>query len=118
MPDKAPRQQVDELRDLVVAYAQQETVDPLKGLGRYAAWSLGAAVLLGTGVVFTAIGLLRMLQTEGPDFEHHPGFSTLYPYLITLGVLVLGAVLTLRQTRNRPKKKKDTSSATSTKESG
>jgi Putative Actinobacterial Holin-X, holin superfamily III len=102
VPDKAPRQQVDELKDLVVAYAQQETVDPLKDLGRYVGWALGGAVLLGVGVVFVSIGLLRMLQTEGPDWLHKHGWSTLYPYLIVLVLLIIGAALTLRQTRKRP----------------
>ena len=102
MPDKAPRQQVDELKDLVVAYAQQETVDPLKDLGRFVGWALGGAILLGIGVVFVTIGLLRMLQTEGPDWLHKHGWSTLYPYLIVLALLIIGAVLTLRQTRKRP----------------
>ena len=113
MPDKAPRQQVDELRDLVVAYAKQETVDPIKGLGRYVAWALGGAVFFGVGIVFISIGVLRMLQTEGPDFEHHPHWSTVYPYLITLALLIIGAVLTLRQTRTRSKR-----ANSSTKEAG
>ncbi|HEY3830838.1 MAG TPA: phage holin family protein [Acidimicrobiia bacterium] len=102
VPDKAPRQQVDELKDLVVAYAQQETIDPLKDLGRYIGWALGGAVMLGVGVVFVSIGLLRLLQTEGPDWLHENGWSTLYPYLIVLVLLAIGAGLTLRQTRKRP----------------
>ncbi len=102
MPDKAPRQQVDELKDLVVAYAQQETIDPLKALGRYIAWAISGAVLLGVGVVFVSIASIRLLQTEGPDWLHKRGWSTTYPYLIVLVLLLVGAVLTLRQTRKRP----------------
>lgn len=102
MPDKAPRQQVDELKDLVVAYAQQETIDPLKDLGRYIAWALAGAILLGTGVVFVSIAIIRLLQTEGPDWLHRRGWSTTYPYLIVLALLLIGSVLTLRQTRKRP----------------
>ncbi len=102
MPDKAPRQQVDELKDLVVAYAQQETIDPLKDLGRYIGWALAGAIMLGTGVVFVSIALVRMLQTEGPDWLHKPGWSSTYPYLIVLALLLIGAVLTLQQTRKRP----------------
>jgi membrane protease YdiL (CAAX protease family) len=105
VPDKAPRQQVDELKDLVVAYAQQETLDPLKDLGRYIGWALGGAVLLGVGIVFVSVGLLRALQTEGPDWLHKHGWSTVFPYLIVLTLLIIGAALTLRQTRKRPASK-------------
>ncbi len=107
MADKAPKEQIQELKDLVVSYAKQETIDPLKGIGRYIGWALGGALLLGTGVVFVAIGFLRMLQTEGPDWLHKRGWSTTYPYLVLLVLLALGAVLTLRQTKKKPTPTKD-----------
>jgi hypothetical protein len=103
--DKAPKQQVDELRQLVVDYARQETVDPLKDLGKYIAWGLAGAILLGTGVVFVAIAVVRLLQTEGPDWLHKPGWSTTYPYLIVLVLLAIGAGATLSQTRKKPSAK-------------
>ena len=40
-----------ELKDLVVAYAKQETIEPLKGMGRYVGFGLAGALLMGTGVV-------------------------------------------------------------------
>ena len=43
------RRQVRELRELVVAYAKQETVEPIKGLGRYVGFGLGAGILIGLG---------------------------------------------------------------------
>lgn len=101
MPDKAPRQQIDELKEIVVSYAKQETLDPLKDIGRYVAWAVGGALLLGVGVVFVSIALVRLLQTEGPNWLHKRGWSTVYPYLIVLVLLAVGAVLTLRQTRKR-----------------
>jgi hypothetical protein len=55
---------VRELRELVVAYTKQETIDPLKGLARYAGFGIGGAVLIGVGVLFLGIGLLRLLQEE------------------------------------------------------
>lgn len=49
---------------LVIAYAKQETVDPVvkqvKTLGK----GLAGAVLLALGTVLLAIGFLRALQTE------------------------------------------------------
>jgi hypothetical protein len=59
-----PQETIRELRELVVAYAKQETVEPLKGLRRYALAGLGGAFLMGVGFVFLAIGGLRALQTE------------------------------------------------------
>ena len=60
-----------ELVDLVIAYAKQETLQPLKGLGKKAALGLGGALLLGIGGVFVSIGALRAMQTETEWFEEH-----------------------------------------------
>ncbi len=46
---------VQELVDLLKAYAQQETVDPLKALGAYLAWGGLGAVLLAMGIFFVAL---------------------------------------------------------------
>jgi hypothetical protein len=59
---KKPVDQVTELRDLVVGYAKQETIDPLRSLKRYLALGAGGAVLIGVGSVFLLLGLLRGLQ--------------------------------------------------------
>ena len=60
--EKRPGQILNELRELLVAYAKQETVDPLKKLGRYLGFGLGGAVMLGTGVILLLMGMLRGLQ--------------------------------------------------------
>ena len=52
--DDAPKsiQQVaTELWELSTAYAKQETLDPLKGLGRYLSYGIGGALLLGGGII-------------------------------------------------------------------
>jgi hypothetical protein len=59
-----PQETIRELRELVVAYAKQETVEPLKGLRRYALAGIAGAFLMGLGFVFLAIGGLRALQDE------------------------------------------------------
>ena len=65
-----PQQTVRELKDLVVAYAKQEATDPLKGLTRTVGFGLGGALLLGTGVCFLAVGLLRALQANRGRLVH------------------------------------------------
>jgi FtsH-binding integral membrane protein len=50
--------------DLVKAYAQQETIGPLKGAGRWLGMGLAGAVTLALGLGLLLLGLLRLLQTE------------------------------------------------------
>ena len=76
-----------DLVDLVIAYAKQETLEPLKGLGKKAALGLGGAVLLGIGGVFCSLGALRAMQTETDFFERH-NLSYL-PYFITVLILLV-----------------------------
>ena len=59
---KGPATQVTELKDMVVAYARQETVDPLRTLGRHLGFGIGGALVIGTGWVFALLALLRGLQ--------------------------------------------------------
>jgi hypothetical protein len=88
--DTPTREQFDEVKDLVIAYFKQETVDPLKGLLRYVGFGLLGALLIGTGICFLAVGGLRALQTEtGSTFTGHWSWA---PYGITVfGLLVIAA---------------------------
>jgi membrane protein implicated in regulation of membrane protease activity len=99
--DTPPREQISELKDLLIAYFKQETIDPLKGLARYVGFGLLGALLIGTGICFLAIGGLRALQTEtGTTFEGHWSWA---PYGITVAGLVIiavAAVLTARSPRS------------------
>lgn len=81
---------------LVKAYAKQETIDPLKSVGRYLAWAVPGALLLAVGWLFLLFGLLRVLQTETDVFDD--GWSFV-PYLIV--VVVGGAILGLFISRVR-----------------
>jgi len=76
---------VQELKDLLVAYAKQETVDPLRNLGRYLGFGLGGIALLTLGTFLLGLSLLRFLQTmTGDVFD---GFWSWVPYIIVLVVL-------------------------------
>ena len=90
-------QLVIELKDLIVAYLKQETVVPIKQLGRYLAFGIAGSILMGVGVILWSLGLLRLLQTQtGSTFE---GDWSWVPYLIVFAVLVIGAAIvwTLRK---------------------
>ncbi len=73
VPDKdrtpkhdAPQGPIGQTVQLVKDYARQETLGPLKGAGRWIAFGIVGAVLIGLGTAFLALGLLRMVQTEWP----------------------------------------------------
>ena len=92
--DKSLPTLASELWELVVAYAKQETIDPLKRLGRFIAMGVPGALLFGTGVVLLAVGGLRALQTEtGDTFEGNWSWA---PYGILLVVSALIAGLSAR----------------------
>ncbi len=86
---------MSELWELLIAYAKQETVEPLKGLGRFIAFGLGAALVGSTGIVLLTLGVLRVLQTHTDD--HLAGNWNWVPYLVALAVLgILVAIFTSR----------------------
>lgn len=75
---------VQDLWKLVVAYFKQETIEPVKGLGRYVGYGLAGSLAVGLGGLLLVLGLLRLLQTEtGGAFD---GNWSVVPYLITLVV--------------------------------
>ena len=80
-----------EFVDLVIAYAKQETLEPLKGLGKKAALGLGGAMLLGIGGIFCSIAALRAMQSETDWFEEHN--ASYGPYGVTVVLLFLLALI-------------------------
>jgi hypothetical protein len=91
--------QVVELKDLVLAYFRQETLDPVTALGKFVLWGVLGAVLIGLGVMFLAMAGLRALQTEtGDTFE---GNWSWVPYLIVVVALVIGGLLSWKLGRRR-----------------
>ncbi len=94
---------VQDLSKLVVAYVKQETLEPIKGLGRFVGFGLAGSALVGIGLVTLFLGVLRLLQAEtGDAFRGHLKFV---PYLITLalcGAVAFGAI------KARGAKKEDT----------
>ena len=83
----AERQGVGDLFELIKDYARQETVDPLKGAGRWIGMGLLGTLLLMIGGIAVTLALLRFLQEEtGSTFTGNWSWA---PYAITLGALVV-----------------------------
>jgi hypothetical protein len=82
-----PQQTVRELQELVVAYAKQETLDPLKGMARYVGFGLAGAMLTGLGVSFLAMAALRGMQSNRGWLVN--GNWSWVPYVAVVIALVL-----------------------------
>ena len=71
---------VQDLWDLLVAYARQETIDPLRNIGRYLAFGVGGMIVVTLGVFLLGLSGLRALQTQTGDV--FAGFWSWVPYVI------------------------------------
>jgi hypothetical protein len=93
-----PQQTVRELKDLVVAYAKQEALDPLKGMARTVGFGLGGALLMGIGICFLAVGLLRGLQGNRGWLVH--GNWSWVPYVtVVVALLVIAGLVWIARSR-------------------
>jgi len=86
---------VGDVVQFVRTYAEQETVGPLKGAGRWIAYGAAAAVLLGIGLSLLLLGLLRLIQSEASDIAD--GRLSWLPYTIVLVVCLLLIAITVLQ---------------------
>lgn len=83
-----------ELVDLVRAYAKQETIGELRGTGRWLAWGAVGGISILLGLLFTLVGVLRLLQST--VFDSSTSFSWV-PYFIVLGLAL--ALIVFSQSR-------------------
>lgn len=86
-----PLEGAQEMQQLLTQYAKQETMEPLKQLGRYLGFGVAGALLMFLGVSFVGLATLRLLQT----FDGFSGASwaSLVPYLLSIAVLVVALAL-------------------------
>lgn len=68
-----------EIRALVVRYIKEETIQPLKELGRFVAYGALGSLFVGFGTTLLLIGALRFLQEQFPVLD---GSLSWLPYLI------------------------------------
>ena len=76
---------LEEIRDLFVRYFKEQTIQPLKDLGRFVAFGVAGSLFVAFGVVVGLLGVLRMLQDLFPVLD---GSLSFIPYLV---VVVIGA---------------------------
>ena len=78
--------------ELAVAYIRQETVEPVRGLGRFMVFGIAGSLAIALGSVFLLVAVLRLLQTETGAFH---GNLSWIPYLIVIvlaaGIIALSA---------------------------
>ena len=82
-----------ELIEFVRAYVKQETLDPLRGVGRWIAFGAAEAFCLGLGLVIVLIGVLRLVEEEWDRASS--GSLSWLAYLVTMLVAVGMLVVTL-----------------------
>lgn len=86
--------EAQDVLQLIVGYAKQETIDPIRNLGRFVGFGLGGAVLGSLGAVLLLLGGLRLLQTETSAFRGN-GWRSCVPYFLVLvasGAIAGGAL--------------------------
>jgi hypothetical protein len=77
---------VNEIRDLIIQYVKEETVKPLKDLGRFVLWGSLGSLFVGFGAVLLLVGALRYLQWQFPVLD---GSLSWIPYLIVAALAIL-----------------------------
>ncbi len=86
---------IGDVIESVKAYAQQETLGPLKGAGQWIGFGAAAALTLGLGLFLVLLGVLRLLQTEWD--RSASGSLSWLAYLITLVITVVLLLLTIQR---------------------
>jgi hypothetical protein len=91
--------EIGDVIDLVKTYVRQETVGPLKGLGRKVGIGLAGSLLIGMGLFFLALGLLRLIQDKIPRLAS--GALSWAPYFIVVafcGIVTVFALTRIKKT--------------------
>jgi len=94
-----------ELKAMVTDYAKQQTVDPLKHLGKWAGLGVAGAVMLIIGAFLTALGFLRLFQ----KWDWTEGTMSFAPYFLVFLLLVISGALCFRAAFKTPEWMEDKS---------
>ncbi len=80
----------DDAFQLTVDYLKQETIDPLRGLGRFLYMGIAGSAFLAFGILLILIGVLRLLQTETGTALTGDWSWVPYAVVVLLGIAVIG----------------------------
>jgi uncharacterized membrane protein YidH (DUF202 family) len=82
----------EEIKTLVVRYIKEETIQPVKEMGRFIAFGVLGSLFVGFGVTLLLIGSLRFLQEQ---FKVLDGSLSWLPYLIVVALALVVVALTM-----------------------
>ena len=85
------RRDFDEIKRIFFRYLKDETIQPLKDLGRCVLWGVVGSLFVGFGAVLLLLGALRFLQDQ---FRVLDGSLSWLPYVIVAALCVLVLALT------------------------
>lgn len=71
---------INELITLITTYIKEQTLLPLKRIGRYVGFGLAGSFFIAVGLFLLSLGFLRYLQTLSP-FDDTFSFA---PYLLVI----------------------------------
>jgi hypothetical protein len=79
----------DDAFQLTVDYLKQETIEPLRGLGRFLYMGIAGSFFLAGGILLILIGVLRLLQTETGTALTGDWSWVPYAVVVVLGIAVI-----------------------------
>jgi len=82
----------EELRAVIVRYVKEETIAPLKSMGRFLAFGALGSLFVGFGSVLMLLGLLRYLQWQFPFLD---GSESWIPYAVVSVVAIAAIAITI-----------------------
>ena len=83
----------DDAFQLTVDYLRQETVEPLRGLGRFLYMGIAGSFFMAGGLLLILIGVLRLLQTETGSALTGDWSWVPYAVVVVLGIAVMGVAV-------------------------
>jgi hypothetical protein len=92
MRGNSVQRDLDEIKSLAFRYIKEETIQPIKDMGRFVVWGALGSLLVGFGFFLLLFGALRFLQEQ---FKVLDGTLSWIPYLVVvvLAALVIGLTL-------------------------
>ncbi|HMS25491.1 MAG TPA: hypothetical protein PKB15_07390 [Acidimicrobiia bacterium] len=81
---------INELITLITTYIKEQTLLPLKRIGRYVGFGLAGSFFIAVGLFLLSLGFLRYLQTLSPfddTFSFAPYLLVIVADLVVVGIL-------------------------------